>query len=167
MKITTSLITTFLLLGFFLNVSAQTNDLEHLKPLVGHWSGYGWMRMPDGKVEKFNQREDIEMKLNDNILVINGIGKHQETNEITFEAFGIIYKNAAGEYKMTAHTKEGQHTLANLSIEAGKFSWWFEVPSGTIKYDAEFTANSWVEKGNFSPDGQQWYSFMEMTLTKQ
>lgn len=166
MKTAQYLIALIFFLGFTLNTSAQSNDFEHLKPLVGNWSGSGWSRTPDGKIEKFNQTEKIELKLKDNILVINGIGKNPESGEITFEAFAIVYKEASGEYKMTAHTQEGGHTLASFSVEPNKFSWWFDVPGGTIKYDAEFSDDSWTEKGNFSPDGQQWYPFFEMTLTK-
>ncbi|MTI39056.1 hypothetical protein [Fulvivirga lutimaris] len=166
MKTLSHLITLFMFLGFTLNISAQSSDLEHLKPLVGNWSGSGWTRMPDGKIEKFNQTEKIELRLKDNILVINGIGRSAETGEVSFEAIGIVYKEPSGAYKMNAHTQEGGHTIANFTIEPNKFSWWFDVPSGTIKYDAEFTDNTWVEKGNFSPDGQQWYPFFEMTLKK-
>ena len=146
--------------------NAQDNPLLTLKALEGDWKGNGWVKMPERETVQFNQIEKIEFKLNDQIMVVNGKGTDLITNELKFEAFGVVFKDNDGKLKMNAHTSDGRNTIADFSIESNKFTWVFEVPNGTIKYISEVIDNTWIEKGSFSPDGQQWYPFMEMTLKK-
>ncbi|HNP20032.1 MAG TPA: hypothetical protein PKL31_16455 [Fulvivirga sp.] len=167
MKLSIYLILGYLMIGFHPTAFAQTNSLELLKPLEGKWSGSGWISLPDRTVVKFNQTEDIQFKLNNNIVLINGKGKDITGKTPDFEAYAIIYAEAPGVLKMSAHTMEGEHTLADLTLEPGIMTWWFKVPNGgTVKYSTTFTDTTWTEKGNYSPDGQQWFPFFEMTLKK-
>lgn len=168
MKIQFYLIIGFLGLGLYTPMKAQQQNLDLLKPLAGQWEGSGWTRLPSGEKAEFNQTENIEFKLNGHVLLINGKGYDASTGDLSFEALAILFKDTDGTIRMSGHTLDGKHTMAKVELGEGKFSWWFEVPNGgTVKYDIDFTDKTWKEKGNYSPDGKQWYPFFEMTLNKK
>lgn len=159
-------------LGFGLHnptqLKAQTNDLSALKPLEGEWKGGGWIKMPSSETVQFNQHEVIEFKLSDQVLLINGKGYHKESGSLEFEALAMLYQDKDGNIKMTTHTNDNKHTEAEAELGDGTLDWWFALPNGgTIKYEIVFDDTDWQEKGSYSPDGSQWYPFMEMTLKKQ
>jgi hypothetical protein len=157
----------YLMISFHTDSFAQESKLELLKPLEGKWSGSGWISLPDHTIVKFNQTEDIQFKLNNNIVLINGKGVDITAKTPDFEAYAIVYSEASG-LKMSAHTMDGKHTLANVVLEPGLMTWSFAVPNGgTVKYSITFTNTTWAEEGNYSPDGQQWFPFFEMTLKKE
>lgn len=159
---------TVLLLSAVFNTSfSQDKPLEALKKMEGNWTGEGWVKIPNGTTQTFNQKETIEYKLNESILVINGRGYHQKTNEKTFEAFAIMYKDMDGTIKMSSHTMEGKHVVATVESNENGYNWWFKTPNGgKIIYEITIKDNIWAEKGSYSPDGNQSFPFMEMTLTK-
>lgn len=145
------------------------STLSPVSQLAGQWSGSGWLRTRSGQRVEFNQTESIEFKLDGQIMTVNGIGKDKNTGKKSFEAFGILsYNKQKSKYVFDAYTAEGQHTLADVALSKNKFDWWFDVPNGgTIKYSITFDDHSWSEDGNYSPDGNQWYPFFHMDLTKE
>lgn len=167
MKTIKNIVITLLLTVSSTLIFAQESPLETLRKLEGKWSGKGWINLPNGTTETFNQKETIEFRLNDNVLLINGRGFNQKTNEQTFEALAIMYLDKDGKIKMTSHTMDGKHTIATVEPNETGYTWWFTTPNGgKIVYEMNLSNNIWVEKGSYSPDGNQSYPFMEMTLTK-
>lgn len=159
---------TALLLTVLISTSfAQTPALEDPHNFAGSWSGNGWIRLPNGNTQTFNQKETIEYRLNNSIIHINGRGFDQKTNEKTFEALAIIYRDMDGTLKMSSHTMEGKHVITNVEQNDNGYTWWFKTPNGgKIVYEMIIKDNTWTEKGSYSPDGSQSFPFMEMTLTK-
>ncbi|MTI23219.1 hypothetical protein E1176_19475 [Fulvivirga sp. RKSG066] len=160
----------YLLVGFHPIVNAQDSlSVDQIsQKIVGHWAGSGWSRTPDGNQVTFNQTEDIYTKLDGKILVINGLGRDQTTNEKVFEAFGIInYDAIQNKLVMNAYTLEGRHTLANFELTPEGFDWWFDAGNGTVKYKAKISADTWIEEGYYSPDNENWYPFFSMELKKK
>ena len=53
-------------------------------------------------------------------------------------------------------------------VADNQYTWGFDVPTGKIKYSITLSpqAKTWYEKGEFLPDGTQWFPFLEMNLTK-
>lgn len=150
------------------NAEVNKTEMAKLASLQGKWSGSGWYQSPDQKRHQVNQTEDIYSKLDGQVLVINGLGKDPETGEEVFEAFAVIrYDQKKGQYEFSSYTKEGHHTLASAKFEGDDLVWWFDTSKGgTIKYKIDFTENTWIEDGHFSPDGEKWYPFFHMELKK-
>ena len=159
-----------LMIGFPPFTHAQdSSSISHLSAkMVGNWEGSGWSRSPDGKQVTFNQTENIYNKLDGKILVINGLGTDKTTNEKVFEAFGVISFNThENKLVMNAYTMDGKHTQANFEVTKTGFDWWFDTGSGTVKYKATLTSDTWVEEGFYSPDDENWYPFFKMELKKK
>jgi len=148
------------------NISKE--KIKQLDFLLGEWSGGGWMMNQDRTRSDFTQTEKIEMELNGAVLVIHGQGWDTDSKPI-HNALGIIsYDTKEEKYSMLAMLENGQQTNAELElISENQIKWWFAVPGGTIKYQLTFEGDAWTEKGEFSPDGNTWYPFIEFTLIKK
>ena len=93
-------------------------------------SGVGWVLGQEGKIMEFNQTENIRYQLDETILLIEGIGKEQETNAVTFEASGIItYDASTGQYTIRSYISSGQFTDAKAHFEGDNFIWTFSTPA--------------------------------------
>jgi len=100
-------------------------------------------------------------------LVINGLGKDKATDKKVFEAFGVVNEDRDGKFQLNTYTLEGRHTLASIEPTEVGYDWWFDIPNrGTIKYKIKLTESTWIEDGSFSSDGNNWYPFFHMQLTK-
>lgn len=164
-------ITVLLVLVSFNFLQAQApkeNPLSHVQPLTGQWSGSGWMRTPQGETVTFDQTEKVSSQLAGNLLVVEGIGYKSDSKDKIFQAFGVLnYSATSNEYIFNAYTLDGRYTQAKAEVEPGKLIWSFEVPNGKIKYELAFNDKEWKEDGYFSRDGENWYPFLHMELTKQ
>jgi len=161
---------------FSLSVQAQYQTdpgvkLEQMKKLaymVGTWEGSGWAQDRDGQTHTYNQTEVIQLKLGGTVLLIEGTGKHPHSGEITFNAMAIVsFNETSGKYDFRSYLSTGQSTNAEGYFEEDRFIWSFDTGGGTVRYTMTFTEDSkWIEIGEFSQDGTQWYKFMEMNLEK-
>ncbi|MDL5049458.1 DUF1579 family protein [Oscillatoria amoena NRMC-F 0135] len=146
-------------------------EMQKLAYMAGKWKGEASMRQPNGTLLKVNQEEDIQFKLDDTILVIEGTGRNPEDGKISFNAFAIVsYDQQKKEFKMKSHVMNGGQTDAYFKVlEQNHFEWGFETPQkAKIKYDILLNPSdkSWIEKGDYSTDGNMWYPFIDMKLTK-
>ncbi len=146
---------------------------EQLKKLAywqGDWKGEATIRRGPGEPIKVNQEEHIEFRLENTILLVEGIGKSPADGSTTFNAMAIIsFDETTNQFKMKSYLREGRSTDAWFKIlEDHQFEWGFDVPSGKIKYTITMDSSkgTWNEKGFFSQDGTNWMNFMEMNLTK-
>lgn len=148
--------------------TVSIREMQKLEALQGKWSGSGWYQMGRQDKHQINQTEHVYTKLDGRLLVIDGLGKDPQTGEVVFGAFGVIhYSPEKGLYQFNTYTNEGKHTLASAKLEGSTLTWWFDTPQGaTIKYVIDFTSDTWVEDGLYSPDGKQWYPFFHMDLKK-
>ncbi|MDX1629834.1 MAG: hypothetical protein R3345_14100 [Fulvivirga sp.] len=170
-KTITLVLASFMYCSLFSQTLVNNSPNAHLKqvmPLVGKWSGEGWIQQQDGTRVEFNQTEDIYTKLDGKVLVVNGMATLKSTGEKVFEAMGILnYSKAKDKYFFNTYTLAGEHSVAEVEIGEGKFDWWFKVPNGgTVKYTINFTETTWSEDGVYSADGENWYPFFHMDLTK-
>lgn len=156
------------LISYGQETEVSKTEMAKLANLEGQWSGSGWYQSPDQKRHQVNQTEHIYTKLDGHLLIVNGLGKDPETGEKVFEAFAVInYDEKEGQYKFNSYTREGKHTMASAKFEGDDLVWWFGTSKGgTIKYKIDFTENTWIEDGHFSPDGEKWYPFFHMKLKK-
>ncbi|MDA0193584.1 MAG: hypothetical protein O2887_03400 [Bacteroidetes bacterium] len=146
------------------NFNQQMQDLSFM---VGSWKGTGWIINQGGVKSEFNQNEEIYYDLNGSVLVARGTGKNTD-GKVIHDALGIIsYQLQTNEYKMNAFLANGMKTEASLEIIGdGKLKWWFETGNGsTIRYTSNIKDGIWTEKGEYSPDNEAWYPFMQFSLS--
>jgi len=148
-------------------------QLKALNYLIGNWKGSATIQQPGGTSIKVIQEEKITWQLDSMLINIEGIGRDPATNKKTFHAWAIIFYNqATQQLGMKSFTQEGRQTDAYFKVLADNhFEWGFELPNnrGKIKYLMTLSPKdkSWIEEGEFSSDGTQWFPFMSMTLSKQ
>ena len=163
-----------ILLVLFSGFNASAQNLEKIKmnmlklaPMVGNWQGSGWIQQQDRRIE-FDQKEEINMKLDGTALLIEGSGF--ENDSLMFQAMAVAsFNEVTGKYRFNSFLADGKTTEAEGWFdEEGIFHWQFEVPNGgTVKYTIEFNDTTWTEKGEFSPPNvEQWFPFMAMNLKK-
>lgn len=146
-------------------------EMQKLAFMAGKWRGVAAIRQPNGTLLKVNQEEDIQFKLDGTVLLIEGTGRNTDNNSISFNALAILsYSQQTQEYKFKSYLVDGNQTDAYFKIiEENHFEWGFELPTNAkIRYDLVLNPQkkSWLEKGEYSPDGITWFPFIEMTLTK-
>ena len=145
--------------------------MEIFTPGQGHWKGEGVMNRK-GQQQKFQIDEHIAMKLGGSILTVEGVGKESDSEnaKIVHHAFGVLnYDAATSKHNFRSYLSDGKSTNAWFEvISNSKYQWGFDVPSGKVRYtiviDAE--AGTWTETGEYSGDGNNWFQFLTMHLTK-
>jgi len=170
---------TTILISISLDLCAQEERVHQEKmkvfqEWVGQWQGNGWMQMGPGESKNFIVDEVIQSKLDETILIIEGIGKTRDaqTNAETtvHHALAVLsYDPVGSEYKFKAHLKNGRSTEAWFKVLAeNKFQWGFDSPQGKIRYSIMIdpVKKMWNESGEFSNDGNNWRKFIEMNLKK-
>jgi hypothetical protein len=176
----TTILITVALVSSFGNGFAQMADnkinKEKIAPLlswVGKWQGEGTMITPNGE-RKSTVDEKIEAKLDNTVIVVEGIGKSLDPatkNEVVVHnAFGILsFDNASNQYKFKTYIKDGRSADAWFNLLAeNTYQWGFETPGGKVRYSITLDGGkkTWNEIGEFSQDGNTWRKFFEMNLTK-
>lgn len=170
-----------LLLGFNLgsayaqqSETASENLKVNMKKLAyfeGRWKGEAITTERNGTKTKINQEENIQFKLDGTVLLIEGIGRNPESGKVVFNAMAVAsYDEITQNYKFRSYLMNGNTTDAYFKVLAdNKFEWGFDIPNGgKIKFDLVLdpAKKTWNEKGSYSPDGQAWYPYIELNLTK-
>jgi hypothetical protein len=152
------------------DAKVNRENLRKLDFMTGNWKGEATIQQRGSAPIKVVQEEKIEWRLDSLLLTVEGTGRDPLTKKVNFHAFAIIaYNQQTKQLGMKSFTMEGRQTEAYFNVVAdNQYTWGFDVPTGKIKYSITISpqAKTWVEKGEFSPDGTQWFPFMEMNLTK-
>ena len=151
--------------------SDHQDQMKKLDFLSGSWAGEGWIQMgPQGK-ESFTQTEHIQKKLDGTLLMIEGLGKAKaDESKIVHNAFAIIsYDQQNQSYQFQSYLADGRQVTGVAKVNERTLVWGFETPQGakiryTIVVDEE---DKWGETGEYSPDGNNWMQFFEMSLKKK
>lgn len=150
------------------DLKKKSAEMSKLDFMVGTWEGSGWYRTPDGKIRNFTQKEDVDSKLDGLVLVVEGKGYLENGNNI-HNAFAMItYDEQSQKYSFNSHLADGKSIEADGWFNGEDFEWGFELPQGgSILYSINYENDTWTESGKYSPDGNQWYPFIEMTLKRK
>lgn len=177
MKTITTLLLFFISLPIIAQDSTKTKTLktiDQLEFMKGTWKGDGWIIMRDGK-KTFTQTETISSKVNNTLLMIDGIGYEKDSTatkpKVIHNAFGVISFNPEKKaitmlsYSTTGGKMENEMQL----IGDKKLEWSFKSENGgVVRFREDFTnPNLWIEKGDYSANGETWFPFFEMRLIKQ
>lgn len=147
-------------------------EMQKLAYFAGKWKGEASARQRDGSTTKVTQEENIEFRLDNTVLLIEGTGRNPENlSEITFNALAVVsYDETTKEFKLRSHLRDGKKTDAYFKVLADNhFEWGFDIPGNAkMRYDIKLDpkTKSWLEIGEYSPDGTTWYKFIELKLTK-
>ncbi len=162
--------------GKLLAQGQQAPNKEKMKVFeswAGRWQGEGSMQMGPGEAKKSSVDEHIESKLDGTIVVVEGVGKAKDASGKEFvvhHAFAVLsYDPQTEGYKFRSYLSDGRSTDAWLKVlEPNKFQWGFDSPRGKIRYNINIDAakKTWNEVGEYSPDGNNWSKFFEMSLAK-
>lgn len=150
--------------------TALSPRMVPLQDLVGEWRGSGWIMMPDGSRQRFDSSETVTTRLSGNALLVEG--RHYapgNAQRVVHDAMAMItWDQHAGAYRFRSALATGMGGDFPLEIAPGRFAWRMETPGGgRIDYVAEFTRDTWTERGRRTgPDGRS-TDFFEMTLRRQ
>lgn len=149
--------------------ASLSSRMAPLAPLVGEWHGSGWMLMPDGTRQAFESIETVTTRLSGAALLIEG--RHfaaDSPGRLVHDAIAMVtWDQRAGGYRFRSALASGSSGDFPLQVGAGRFAWQMEIPDGRIEYVAEFTSETWIEKGRrIGSDGRS-VDFFEMSLRRQ
>jgi hypothetical protein len=160
----------FMLVLLSINTQAAIEPTADMKPiafLVGSWKGTGWAQTREGRIE-FTIDEKIEVKLDGSVFLVEGIGK-DSAGTVHHHALAFFhYDSEAKCFKVKSFRKDAGYVEAKGEMQDGAFVWGFQPPQGghvrfTIRLNDQ---GQWVETGEFSRDGNQWFQMLEMTLDR-
>lgn len=149
--------------------AAQAAEIKKLDFLVGEWSGEGWMDMPGGKRETFTSWEKVVKKVNGTALLVEGLHKSKATGEVVHETLAMLtFDPAAKHYSFRTALANGRAGNFTGSVPSENvFVWGMGGQRNQIRYTIKLNdKGEWSEVGEFSPDGENWRKFFEMTLRK-
>jgi hypothetical protein len=126
-------------------IEAQKAAMKKLSFLAGKWSGKATVRLGPGEPIEITQTEDIEYRLDGTILVIEGAGRDPKTNQIVFNAFGVVsYDNAKSAYEFRAYS-DGRKVDSLFESDGAGFAWGFDSGPAKIRHVMKLT-----DKGEWS-----------------
>lgn len=149
-------------------------EVAKLEFLVGNWRGEGWMEFGPGRRQPFTSREEVQLKLDGVLLLLEGIHHTripgQPTDlKIHHAVAAIAYDEAAKDYRVQAHKSDGKSVEARGTVKDGAFIWGFQDPGlGHLRFTIRLNPQGqWHEIGERSPDGKTWTQYLEMRLSKE
>jgi hypothetical protein len=146
-----------------------SQHMAPLAPLVGEWRGSGWMLMPDGTRRSFESRETVTSRLSGNALLVEG--RHYapgNPQRPVHDAMAMItWDQRAGAYRFRSALANGSGGDFPLEVSPGRFAWRMEMQGARIDYVAEFTGDTWTERGRRTGADGRSIDFFEMRLRRQ
>jgi hypothetical protein len=146
-------------------MKAQKEALAPLARMDGEWRGTVWIADRTGKRTVLVQTERVGDMLDGTVKVIEGRGF--EDGKLVFNAFAqVSYDPDKKTMTMRSYTRGMQ---GDFPIEATADGFVWTIPAGpnaVIRYTAVIKDGTWVEKGEYVPNGGQGMQFMEMNLKR-
>jgi len=152
--------------------AASLNEMAKLKFLVGSWKGTGWMEFAPGQKQPFNSSEQVDLKLDGMLLLIEGIHHvslpaEKRELKVHHALATITYDAARKDYAVRASKATGENVDARGQFKDGAFIWGFQDPRlGHLRFTIRLADGKWQEIGERSADGKTWTKYLEMNLTK-
>ncbi|WP_046757875.1 hypothetical protein [Kordia jejudonensis] len=145
--------------------------IDQLSFMKGTWKGEGWIYVNRVK-KQFTQTETITPKVDNTLLMIDGLGyDKEEKSKVIHNAFGVIsYSKEKQAMTMISFSSTGGKMENQMKLIGDKkIEWSFKnEQGGTIRFREDFSEEGvWLEKGEYSADGKNWFPFFEMRLEKQ
>ena len=146
------------------------DKLQWFKKMEGRWEGTSWQYSQQGERSETQVAERVEFGLDGTIVSFRGLGTLTRADRVdtVHNALGILsYNPFSKEYQLNSWIDRGMSTTAQVEILTDDaFSWSFMAGDRTIRYHVKVQGDTWVEKGETSTDGEQWFPFMGMELSR-
>jgi hypothetical protein len=144
--------------------------MNRLAFLVGSWQGQGWHRAgPDAERRHFTQTEDIQPKLDGQLLIIEGRGRATaDPQRVVHRALAVVFYDAAeARYRWAAFSR-GSHLDTELNLDNTSIEWAAQLaPQTSMRYRADITGDQWHETAQLSTDhGTTWTTTLDMHLRR-
>jgi hypothetical protein len=152
--------------------AASLNEMAKLKFLVGSWKGTGWMEFAPGQKQPFNSSEQVDLKLDGLLVLIEGIHHvvlpaEKRELKVHHALATITYDAARKDYAVRASKATGESVDARGRFKDGAFIWGFQDPRlGHLRFTIRLADGKWQEVGERSADGKTWTKYLEMNLAK-
>lgn len=151
--------------------------MSHLQWMVGDWEGEGWVMVAPDQRETFTITENVEERLDGEVLLVEGYGTTSDeagTTRPVHEALGVItFDPQDGGFSYRTFRKGSGQLDPVVEIQPeGGFDWTFEIEAGQRKAKTRYATRRledgrWRESGFISlDDGKTWAQFFEMTLSR-
>ena len=169
MKTTLSLLV-FLLLSLSVSMgqmletdSTSQAEISKLGFMVGKWKGAGWIMGRDQQRSSFEQTEDVQFKLDNTAILIEGLGK--SNGLVTHNALAVIsFNKEENSYNFQSYMSNGRSGSFKAELIENKLFWY---PVDNIRYIIYINdEGQWYETGEMNRN-EQWFQFFEMTLDKE
>ena len=152
------------------DTAAKRAAMAKLNFLVGDWGGEAMAVVARGQQVRVWQTEWVRPKAKGLILAVEGVGRRLPSTgpaDTIFNSWAVIDWAPEKGYFMRSYVLDGRSGEFPVTVTDSGFVWGFEVPGGRTRYTMAITpAGEWYEKGEFSRDGTQWFTTMEMRLKK-
>ncbi len=144
----------------------QQEAMQQLEFMIGQWAGTGWMMNRQGQKQTFNQTENIQWKLDQAVIMVEGKG--QQDDKVVHDALAIIsYDGNAEQYNFRSYLASGREGNYIATVEDNQtFTWTIDAPGIMIKYTIQIKGDHWHEIGEMKR-GENWFQFFEMDLKRQ
>lgn len=144
--------------------------MKKLAPLLGEWTGSGWIEFVPGKREGFSSREIVEHRLDGMVVTIEGIHSEEGAakGEAVHHAFGTFTPtDAADQYAFRTTLASGRTADVVAKFEDGRLKWSPPgPPNRQMRYVIEIKGDTWHEIGEMAGADGTWRQFFEMTLKR-
>lgn len=150
------------------------DEMKKLDFLVGEWKGEAWWQMgPQAKREYALQHEKVTARAGGNALLVEGVGRSKKEDgtagDIVHDALALLrWDDVAKKYRFSTAVAGRGTAEPSFEVTAPNTAvWTMDLPQGKMRYTISLTEKGeWFETGEYSPDGQKWSKFFEMTLKK-
>ncbi|HVS12836.1 MAG TPA: hypothetical protein VMV46_02845 [Thermoanaerobaculia bacterium] len=135
---------------------------------VGRWEGEGWVMTPDRQRRTMEVVETVEARIDGQVLVFEGVGTDPVSGRVGHHALGVLsWDGADGAYRMRTFRSGGVLDPDVEVRENGTLVWGFPQGTGRVRFTITHTEDDrWVELGELSPDGEQWFPMLGMDLRR-
>ena len=146
---------------------ALPEAMARLAPMVGTWTGEGWIRRGPGEPQRFKGREVVEARLDGRVLLVEGRHLDAQDGHPVHHAFAVISMDGTtGGYHFSSHLGDGRSGDYRAEWREGAFIWFMEIPqAGRMRYTIRIEGNHWKELGELEREGK-WVPFFGMEMTR-
>lgn len=106
------------------------------------------------------------------VLLIQGRGTRSDAassaERVVHDALAMVAWDAARARYVMSTYRAGQGAGApEIQVTDGTIVWSLDNPRGKVRFTIQLDKQGrWVERGEYSADGQAWHEFFGMTLTR-
>jgi hypothetical protein len=127
--------------------------MKKLGFLAGDWSGEASVLQETGQFAELAQTESVQFKLDELLLVIEGVGRTKIDGTAALQALGLIsFDDETGTYKMRAFNNgRWLETEVKLADSGNLISWGFELGAFNTATVLRINENGeWTEHGELT-----------------